>query len=399
MNSWRRLSLRVQLWLLVLLAVVPTLAVIGYVFTQSLRLRINELKENGLRFCRLQAAYQERIVDEARELLTVLSGLTCWREGDSEYCRGQLLALEAKHRAYRNLVAIDSTGRIRCSAEPVPEPVNVADQEGFGKVLTTRRFVVSKYSISRITGSPCVIFLYPVIEGSTGDVEAVVTATLDLEIEHQYLSRVSLPQDLFVVALDETGTILTCNSTSPYQPGEQMPSPALLEAIRRNREGVVDLTDPDGIKRTYAFAPVGSEPVAWTVSIGMRRDIALAPIHRRFANIFIGISVATALALIAARVFAGQYILRPVGAVVEATRKLAAGELRTRVGELHASREIVELGAAFDQMAASLEKHTTAFRALATRLQAIREEESARIAREMHDQLGQALSSLKLDLS
>jgi signal transduction histidine kinase len=38
-------------------------------------------------------------------------------------------------------------------------------------------------------------------------------------------------------------------------------------------------------------------------------------------------------------------------------------------------------------------------RALAARLQAVREEERTRIAREIHDELGQALTGLKLDLS
>jgi len=38
-------------------------------------------------------------------------------------------------------------------------------------------------------------------------------------------------------------------------------------------------------------------------------------------------------------------------------------------------------------------------RALAKRLESVREEESSRIAREIHDELGQAMTSLKLDLS
>ena len=37
-------------------------------------------------------------------------------------------------------------------------------------------------------------------------------------------------------------------------------------------------------------------------------------------------------------------------------------------------------------------------RALAARLQAIREEERARVAREIHDELGQALTCMKIDL-
>lgn len=49
--------------------------------------------------------------------------------------------------------------------------------------------------------------------------------------------------------------------------------------------------------------------------------------------------------------------------------------------------------------AKELEQSRTELRALAARLQATREEERTRIAREIHDELGQALTALKLDLS
>jgi PAS domain S-box-containing protein len=49
--------------------------------------------------------------------------------------------------------------------------------------------------------------------------------------------------------------------------------------------------------------------------------------------------------------------------------------------------------------AAQLEESRAELRALAARLQAIREEERTRIAREIHDELGQALTGLKLDLA
>jgi PAS domain S-box-containing protein len=50
------------------------------------------------------------------------------------------------------------------------------------------------------------------------------------------------------------------------------------------------------------------------------------------------------------------------------------------------------------QAAEELEASRSELRALAVRLQATREEERTRIAREIHDELGQALTALKLDL-
>jgi len=59
------------------------------------------------------------------------------------------------------------------------------------------------------------------------------------------------------------------------------------------------------------------------------------------------------------------------------------------------TREIAERQKAEESLRASGES----LRALTARLQSIREEEGARIAREIHDELGQALTGLKMDLT
>jgi PAS domain S-box-containing protein len=59
------------------------------------------------------------------------------------------------------------------------------------------------------------------------------------------------------------------------------------------------------------------------------------------------------------------------------------------------TRDITELKQAEEELQRSFEQ----LRALAGRLQSIREEERKRVAREIHDQLGQALTAIKIDLS
>src|SRR5690242_21740565 len=64
-------------------------------------------------------------------------------------------------------------------------------------------------------------------------------------------------------------------------------------------------------------------------------------------------------------------------------------------GHLGIQRDITDRHRAAEEIAASREE----LRALAARLERIREEERTRIARELHDELGQALTGLKLDLA
>jgi two-component system, NarL family, sensor histidine kinase UhpB len=70
----------------------------------------------------------------------------------------------------------------------------------------------------------------------------------------------------------------------------------------------------------------------------------------------------------------------------------AAGRI---TGHFGIQRDVTDRTRAFEE----LEQSRAELRALAARLQAIREEERTRIAREIHDELGQALTALKLDLA
>lgn len=70
----------------------------------------------------------------------------------------------------------------------------------------------------------------------------------------------------------------------------------------------------------------------------------------------------------------------------------AAGRI---TGHFGVQRDVTDRTVAAEQ----LEQSRTELRALAARLQTTREEERTRIAREIHDELGQALTALKLDMA
>ena len=99
--------------------------------------------------------------------------------------------------------------------------------------------------------------------------------------------------------------------------------------------------------------------------------------------------------------------------IVKASRMLAEGDLATRVGPIRGGDEISHLARVFNDMAAALElrevreyeakealeRSREQLRDLASYLQDVREQERTRIAREIHDDFGQSLTILKMDLS
>lgn len=88
-----------------------------------------------------------------------------------------------------------------------------------------------------------------------------------------------------------------------------------------------------------------------------------------------------------------DYIVKPLDPQILRSKVSVFVELHAKNAALH--REIAEHKRTEQRLRESEEN----LRALAARLQSVREEEQVRIAREVHDGLGQALTGLKMDLT
>jgi signal transduction histidine kinase len=122
-------------------------------------------------------------------------------------------------------------------------------------------------------------------------------------------------------------------------------------------QGTVELHEVDGIPRIYAFTDLRGLSEAGYVSIGIPQAVAYAPARRALTRNLICLGVIGVSALAAAWVGGEVFIVRPVQALVRATKRLGIGDLSTRSGLPHGPGELDQLAAAFDEMAASLEKH------------------------------------------
>ena len=147
--------------------------------------------------------------------------------------------------------------------------------------------------------------------------------------------------------------------------------------------------------------------------LGVPKKIAYANTNRILLRNVIGMGIISLAALMAAWFGAERMIHKPITAMVQATREFAAGNLSARAGMSGDRDELGQLASAFDQMAERLEHREAErdraereirdsreeLRNLSAHLLSVREEERTRMAREIHDELGQALTALKMDVS
>src|SRR5918995_5228922 len=96
-----------------------------------------------------------------------------------------------------------------------------------------------------------------------------------------------------------------------------------------------------------------------------------------------------------------QFLIPGIQALVDAMRRLGAGEAGVRCRFDDFPADLGELAHAFDDMAAAVdarchetERLAANLRALAGRVESLQEEERSAIAIEIHDQIGQALTAL-----
>lgn len=88
--------------------------------------------------------------------------------------------------------------------------------------------------------------------------------------------------------------------------------------------------------------------------------------------------------------------LRPVGQIKDALTRLADGELGTRLPHFRL-RDLDEICDRFNHCAGALEEAAAARHELSRRLMHVAEAERTHLARELHDELGQSLTAIKVD--
>lgn len=156
--------------------------------------------------------------------------------------------------------------------------------------------------------------------------------------------------------------------------------------------------------RIHDFAaPVIDDDVG-TVRVGLS-ETRLAMVVDGITTQLLATTLFVAVAAVVAATFLTWFLTRPIIDLVETTRSVAEGDLSARATHW-ADDEIGDLSTAFNEMVYDLEANRATIAAneaartrLLEQLISAQEEERKRIARELHDTVGQALSSIMVGVA
>lgn len=385
-------TLRFRLQLLLLAVLIPILLLIlASAWVARVRER-EQVQSEALRLADLAARAQARTIESTSLLLSTLEFV----HSEDEGCRRELAGLVDSFDRFLNLGLIGPGDTLLCTARPA---TGGAGRDWLRDARRSRRLVVSRLESGFAGASPALVFARAI-----DDPDGLVSfAALDPRWISRSLLESDLPENSSVAVVDDDGTVLARYPEHDRWVGRDVGQVPAIREARRLKTGAAEAEGVDGIVRLFGFTTIAFPNRDVSLLVGIPREAAYGPMNRRLRAVFAGLALVTIVSVAVARVGVSRVTERLEG-LVDAAARLSAGDLdaRTRDG---ARDEVGALSRTFDDMAETvaartrdLEEMTEALRALAARLDQVREQERTRISREIHDELGQALTGIRMDI-
>lgn len=357
-------------------------------------------------------------VEGARRLLDTLSALNL--DGHDAVRLPILLpAILSGFPQFANIGALTPDGELAFSVVPPPGHVSMASLSVFQEAMTSKDVAIGTYLVGLIVQRP-ILIMAKSLRDATGNTRYVMFIALDLAWLNQLAQSVSLPPESTLFIVDREGSVLASSmrdvrdvSVVPSVPSVPSVS-GVPTASHYKLQGMVQLLHHpdtltrvqtiDGVSRMAVARPLEGLPGIWVV-IGTPEGKVYEMANDIFIRDLAVLALLTLIAIVSSLVATDFSVLKDIRALSRATRRFGSGELSVRVAVPPVEGEIRNLALAFNTMADARAQHFQAnrlsqerLRALTHQLQNAREEESARIAQELHDELGQELSVMRLEL-
>jgi signal transduction histidine kinase/ActR/RegA family two-component response regulator len=323
--------------------------------------REGQMRSEVARLAVMVRAEQLRIVEGAQQVLTTLVHALSVQELTPDACRRLLSGVMAVLPRYLDAAVIGPDGHARCQAGPLDTAVDLSSQAWFRSAIGADGFVIGEH-VAGASPDKSIVHMASAYRDGQGAVAGIVVLSLSLDWWSRQLTHLPLPPSAAAVVADRNGIILARFPFPERLVGRPLPDNATNRLRAAPGDIWVQDTTLDGVVRLAAFVPPSAAPEGLIVGVSLDRATAFPDVKqdRRFGSVLVGAGAVAGLLLTV--LLGTRLIRRPVAHLLRTAERWRTGDLAARTGWRRDRSEFGSLGAAFDDMAASLEARERALR-------------------------------------
>lgn len=364
-------SLRSRLILLILTAMIPAFALIVDSAGKYRELTAAQVKQNVLAGARAMASEQDRVLENTHEFLVTLSRVPQIREKDRAACHKILAGLLEPR--FADLMLADPDGKPLCTALSGTNSVAKSSGRDHRRSIEEYDFAVGDIRHLPSRAKTLLDVSYPVLD-HPGVVRAVVSAAIDLSWINRAAVDTHLRPGATFTLVNGKGEVLLRYPNGDDWIGKRIFfNAAQLAMLPSSRDNTMEAEGPDGIPRLFAISPLNSPLGGQTAyaAVDLPVEIAFAKTREILMQQLIAMGILSALILGLTWFGTDALVLRRIRDIIDATKRMAAGNLHARTALAYDTGELGQMARAFDNLAETLEK---------------REAEAVQATRQIHQQ-------------
>ncbi|MDQ1336218.1 MAG: Histidine kinase, partial [Thermodesulfobacteriota bacterium] len=350
-------SIRVQLLFLVLLSVLPALGIVIYSGVTRLYYDVEDAKGHAQRVLQSLASDHEHAMESTRQLLMTLARLPDVQNLDAPECNKLFRALLKENLLYSTIFAANADGMVFANALPFT-PFSIRERNYFSEILRTKDFAVGEYMIGVASRRPVLPFGYPVLD-SKAQIKGFVAGGIDLSRYGQMFRIKKLPKGSLFGIFDHRNIGLYHSEEPEKYIGKADTPQNIRQMSAQPEEGVFTAVGSDGVKRLHVYIKVylkGSTSPYLFMCIDIPEEQVLSQARNNLSITLALLLCAFIIVLLLAWFLGKIIIVGRLNRLVDASRRLASGDLTSRTGIEHSEDELGQVIKAFDEMAGKLER-------------------------------------------
>lgn len=354
--------LRRQLFVFILLLLVPVLAAAAWSGFATYRERVGDLHDQSRVTAMTLAATLSREITAMDRLTANVDGRRLVESSDPDAAERFARRLQSERPGLIDVAIRRPSGEELARAT---KGLDELSQDWWSAaVFTSGSKLVAPAPMSRAGDGARWVFAYP-LRAPAGDIVAAVGFLIGVQQLQDAFTSVPLPEGSVVSISDADGRLLARSVEAERYVGQRMVSPSGGAASSEEFESL------DGVRRVSAHVPIADTP--WRLTVSIPVNVALARTMALWTRTFTVLALGLAGWLVVAVVLSRR-LGQSVAHLDAAAQRIASGDFGPLERKPMATHEFAELQEAFDQMVRRFNDTRTALDAQAAEERGMREE-------------------------